>query len=262
MSTRIVISDIQEITLSTQFIEFEAPNGKVIIDIKNLLISNGDEAYFNATQVAKLFAKNNKKAYLLVRNYLKSKKTREYISILEEAVNKNNPTQKGTIKIRFTRRGFTEKDSWKNGTWFYKDLAIDFFRFLDTRFAVMCDQFLKQVITQSYVLYIEREQTKILFKPLTDTIKNIWIPRQKTKNKKKWAYKLLMDLANLSALGVSSQKYKKDNNIEVEKGKTIRDYMSKDELKKIEEAERQINGFIEFGNIYDYEELKAKLCVK
>jgi len=156
---KLVTTNIESLTLSTQFIEFEAPNGKVIIDIKKLLSGNGDEAYFNATQVAKLFAPNDDKAYLLVRNYLKSKKTSEYISVLDEIVSNNNPTQKGTIKIKFTRRGFTENNSWKNGTWFYKDLAIDFFRFLDTRFAVMCDQFLKQVITQSQILHTYRKRT-------------------------------------------------------------------------------------------------------
>jgi len=100
-----------------------------------------------------------------------------------------------------------------------------------------------------------------LFKPLTNTIKNIWIPSQTSDNKKKFAYVQLIDLSNLVALGVRAKQYKEQNSIEVEKGKTIRDYMSEDELNRIEEAERKINGYIEFGGVTTYEELKNRLGV-
>ena len=255
---KLVTTDIENLTLSTHFIEFEAPNGKVIVDIKKLLNGRGDEAYFNATQIAKMFSKDNdsKKASQKVKDYLKNKSTKEYMQIVDE---ENNMGGLSHIKIKFARRGFTSDEAWKNGTWFHKDLALHFFRTLDARFAYRCDQFLKQVIIQSQILHIEREQTKILFKPLTNTIKNIWIPKQTSDNKKKFAYVMLVNLANIIALGVTSKKYKEDRGLEIEKGKTIRDYMSEDELKKIEEAERKINGVIEFGGVLGYEELKQKL---
>jgi hypothetical protein len=198
-----------------------------------------------------------------LQSYLKSKKTKEYIEILNRLIN-NNVTQKDdinqkTIKLKFTRRGYTKDRAWLNGTWLYKDLAIDFFRFLDTEFAVKCDQLIKNIITQSTILHIEREDTKLLFRPLTDVIRDIWIPAQRTENAKKWAYKLIVDLANQIALGKTAKQYKDEHNIEIEQGKSIRDYMSEDELKAIKEVERDIHGYIKYANITDFEELKNRL---
>ena len=157
------------------------------------------------------------------------------------------------------------KDKAKmNGTWLYKDLALDFFRYLDPVFAVECDQILKQIISQSHILHIERERTKFLFYPLTDTIKNQWISNQTDEQAKRWAYQIVMDLANLKAIEMTSKDYKKIHNISDEKIKedkkiSIRDYMSQNELDKIKVAEEDINGLIKYGRIYDYKTLKDEL---
>jgi len=199
-------------------------------------------------------------------------KTKEYLKILDEMLN-NDVTQMGdiilspkkrNIKLKFIRRGYVGEQSKLNGTWFYKDLALDFFRFLDTRFAIMCDQLLKKIITQSNLLHIERDQTKVLFHPLTDTVKDIWIPNQESEQSKRWAYQIIMDLANLKAIEMTSKQYKEIHNISNEQIKedkkiSIRDYMSKDELEKIKKAEEHINGFIKYGEIFSYQILKEKL---
>ena len=272
MSKKIVVTEVKDITLSTHFLEFQAPNGEILIDIRKLLLGENDEAYFNATQIAKMFGKDDNQSYLIVRNYLKSNKTKEYLKILDEMVN-NDSTQMGNIilspkqrniKIKFIRRGYVKEKAKLNGTWFYKDLALDFFRFLDTRFAIMCDQLLKKIITQSNLLHIERRETKFLFHPLTDTIKNLWLPNQTSEQAKRWAYQIIMDLSNLKAIKMTSKEYKQTHNITDETiredGKiSIRDYMSKAELEKIKKAEEHINGFILYGSIYDYETLRKKL---
>jgi hypothetical protein len=267
-----LLQKIKDITLSTHFLEFQAPNGDVIIDIKGLLIADKDEAYFNATQIAKSFADTDRKATILLQSYLKSNKTKEYLKILDEMLN-NDVTQMGNIilspkkqniKLKIIRRGYTKEKAKLNGTWFYKDLALDFFRFLDTRFAIMCDQLLKKIITQSHLLHIEREQTKVLFHPLTDTIKDLWILNQTAEQQIRWAYQIIMYLANLKAIGMGSKEYKKTHNISDEQIKadkkiSIRDYMSKNELDKIKKAEEDINGLIKYGKIYEYGTLKNEL---
>ena len=260
---KLVTTDIESLTLSTHFIEFEAPNGKVVIDIKKLLSGDGDEAYFNGTQIAKMFIRDgdSKKASQKIKDYLKTKSTKEYMQIVDEENNMGGLSH--IIKIKFTRRGFTKDESWKNGTWFHKDLALHFFRTLDARFAYRCDQFLKQVIVQSQLLHIERTGTKTLFYKLGDTIRDKWIPNQKSDNAIKFAYSTLMTLANMKVLGMSAKKYCRENNLEVTKDMvSVRDVLPKDILERIKKTEEDINGFIKYGGVYNYEELKSRIGLK
>jgi uncharacterized protein YgfB (UPF0149 family) len=75
---------------------------------------------------------------------------------------------------------------------------------------------------------------------------------------------MLLDLANLKALGITSKQYKEANKITDEQIKednniSIRDYMSKDELAKIETAEQDIWGLIKYAKILNYADLKKSL---
>jgi hypothetical protein len=54
----LIISNIEDITLDTKLLEFTAPNGKVVIDIKRLLQSEGEDAYINVTHISKIFNKD------------------------------------------------------------------------------------------------------------------------------------------------------------------------------------------------------------
>ena len=261
--TKLVITEVKEITLSTHFLEFTAPNGNILIDIKKLLTSNNDVAYFNATQVAKAFEDHlsvSQNGSSLLKQYFRLKSTKRYMESLTNYYIKHNEK----IKLKFVRSGYVKEKAKLNGSWLYKDLALDFFRYVDSDFAVECDQLLKQIITQSNLLHIERRETKFLFHPLTDTIKNLWLPNQTSEQAKRWAYQIIMDLSNLKAIEMTSKEYKQTHNITDEQIKedgkiSIRDYMSKTELEKIKKAEEHINGFILYGSIYEYENLKTRL---
>ena len=232
-----IASTINDITLNTKLLEFHSPTGDVIIDIKRLLEAEGDDAYINVTHIAK---KLNKE----VKEFFKLKSTREYIEVLEEVINEDRIKP---IKLKYTKRGKETKETLQQGgvygTFLHKELAIVFLRWLDIRFAVTCDQFIKKAIIQCSVLKMERSNTKALFHPLTDTIKDIYIPAQESANAKKFAYSSLMTLINMQVLGCSAKKYANDNNIEVDtkSGKSVRDYLPKDILSQITNLEEDLN---------------------
>jgi hypothetical protein len=77
--------------------------------------------------------------------------------------------------------------------------------------------------------------------PLTDVIKQIYIPAQSA-NSKKFAYTNLANLINKKVIGTTAKKYKLDNNIDLDA--TTRDAFPNDILKEIEEAEKYLHGYI------------------
>jgi len=120
------------------------------------------------------------------------------------------------------------------------------------------------IIKTAEIMKITRKDTKVLFHPLTDAIKDIYIPAQKNENAKRFAYIHILELANLKALGMSSSTFKKLYNLTDEKIKkdskiSIRDYMTENQLDKIKKIEQHIHGLIVYAGITDYITLKSKL---
>lgn len=153
----------------------------------------------------------------------------------------------------------TVRGKHHSGTWLHSKVVLRLMRWIDTELEVAMDLFLQNLIIHSNQLKIERANTKIHFKPLTDVIKDIYIPAQNSDNAKTFAYQNIATLINLKALGMSSAKYRKDNNIADDVD--LRDILSQDLLNKIDEAELDLHGYIKYANITDYEILKEKLGV-
>jgi hypothetical protein len=84
-------------------------------------------------------------------------------------------------------------------------------------------------------------------------IKDIYIPAQ-SENGKKFAYNNLANLINKKVIGTTAKKYKSDHNIDPDL--PTRDTFSDDILKKIEEAEKDLHGYIKYREVTEYEELK------
>jgi hypothetical protein len=82
------------------------------------------DGYLNATQIAKGFNKSPK-------DYLKLNKTKDYIS----SVGKKLLTQENQLVI-VKQGGLADEQ----GTWLHPKLALDFARWLDSDFAVWCDE--------------------------------------------------------------------------------------------------------------------------
>jgi len=242
----IITTDFSKVTLSSKFLSLKTPKGELEIDIKQLLKEpiNSDSAFFNATQIAKMYSKN-------INEYMRRESTKEYIRKKEELLNMGKTTY---LKLTKTVRG-----KYNSGTWIHSKVILHFLRWIDMDFEIMMDDFIEKLITHSNELKIERSNTKIHFIPLAEAIKDTYIPSQESDNAKKFAYQNISTLINMKALGMSGAKYKKDNNISKEA--ELRDILPKEILKKIDETELDLFGYIKYAGVTDYETLKEKIGV-
>ena len=53
----IITFKTETLNLSTKFVEVTTPKGELVVDVKNLLAQpiHSDSAYFNATEIAKIY---------------------------------------------------------------------------------------------------------------------------------------------------------------------------------------------------------------
>ncbi|EPG7575981.1 Rha family transcriptional regulator [Providencia rettgeri] len=100
---------------------------------------------------------------------------------------------------------------------------------------------------------IERNIARMEYKPMTDAVKESKI--QEGKEPAHYHFSNEADLINRIVLGVSSAKFRKDNDI----GKTdpIRDYLSHQQIHAITELQRANTVFISMG--WDFEQRKESL---
>lgn len=238
----IITTNLEEITLSSQFLTLNLNDCDIEIDIKKLLKEplNSENIYFNATEIAKCY---NKK----VINFLRLDGTKDYIEQIEDYF-------KSDLKSPLIK---TVRGKYHSGTWLHKELFLEFISWCDVTIKFKFHQLIKNIIIHSNELKIDRSNTKILFKPLTDSIKDIYIPKQKSDNSKKFAYSTLSNLVNIIALGSSAKKYIKENNLDTEL--PLRDQLADEKLKLIEKYERDLDGYIRYANITDYDKLKERL---
>lgn len=241
----IITTNLKEVTLSSQFLTLRTPKGELEIDIKQLLKEpiNSDSAYFNATTFAQLYGKR-------INDFIRLENTQEYLSIMGRYVN----TISNGNKIQLVK---TVRGKHHSGTWLHSKVILRLMRWLDTELEVAMDLFLQDLIIHSNEIKIERSNTKINFKPLTQVIKDIYIPNQESEGAKKFAYQNIATLINMKALGMSGTKYRKDNNIDDEID--LREVLDKDTLARIDEVEIDLHGYIKYANITDYEILKEKI---
>lgn len=241
---------------------------ELTIDVKTLMMADeySEDAYINITPIAKHFNK-------FPAAFLRLPSTKEYMQLLENERNSNYALSaqldqfsgekhsknsslidaKKPIKLVVTKRG-----KHNSGTWLHKDLFLEFAGWVSVRFRFDMHQLMKHLIIQINHVKQDRISTKHLFHPLTDVIKEVYIPAQ-SENSKKFAYTNLANLINKKVIGATARKYKLDNNIDLDS--STRDTFPDDILKKIEEAEKDLHGYIKYREVTEYEELK-KLMLK
>lgn len=91
--------------------------------------SNTDGVMINATQMAKAFGKQPK-------DFLKSQSTKDFIEELA-AVRKILPTE--LVKVVNGGKNY--------GTWMHEDVALEFARWLSPKFAIWCNDRIKELLT-------------------------------------------------------------------------------------------------------------------
>lgn len=127
----------------------------------DIAVSFTEDGWINATAVAEKFGKR-------VDNWLANQETKDYIEALadfhDHATEREPNTRKvgdsNTLKVRdvHTRKVRYVKTSKARadrggGTWLHPDLAVSFGRWLDVRFAVWCDQHIKQFLSGTHPHY-------------------------------------------------------------------------------------------------------------
>ena len=181
-------------------------------------------------------------------NYLKKYQPQTRISNLSR-----------TYPYLFVDKVISIRGKYHSGTHFQEKDLLSIMLKANIKLQVLADLAMFDIIRNTNVIKIDRKSTITRFHPLTDTIKEIYIPAQDSENKKKFAYSSLLTLVNMMVLGTTAKKYALDNGIEVEKKKTIRDYLNEVQLKKIEKMEEHLNGLIRYARITDYQELKKRI---
>ena len=113
---------------------------------------------------------------------------------------------------------------------------------------------LKLIEQQEIGRIIERMKGKEIRKTLTDAIKENVLESPH----KRFMYKNYTDLAYKKVFGMNAKQMRIDRGLE--KGDSLRDYLSVLELKKLKGAENAIKGFLDMG--YSYDEVKDIMSEK
>ena len=241
------VFQIEEINLKTKLLSLETQNGEILVDVQALLKApvGSEEAYFRGTGIAQAYKKD-------IRDFLRLDGTIEYIDILKEEV-------KGGI-IPPLKRGYdfiyTKRGKYNGGTWVHKELFLKFASWVSVRFERDMHRLVMRLITYSDQLKIDRLDTKFLYKELGKTVKEIYLEKQ-SDNGKRFAYQNLANLINLKVLGYTAKQYRELHN--VDPNVAIRDTLPDETLEEIIEVEKDMNGYIKYGEIYDYDTLKKKI---
>jgi len=268
-----VANDIDEITSSTKFLNILLNDKiKLPVDIQSLMKTSvhSENAWINVTPTLTEYN-------IRFANWIQNKNVKEYINVVNNKfLNVLDSRQLKSIvpfpkSQWYTKEKFdwlnndcplicTRRGKYNSGTYLHKNLFLKFITVLDVEIEVAMHEAIMDIIKQADIVKIDRVGTKTAFHELTDTIKDIYIPAQKSQNSKKFAYSTLMTLANIKVLGMKAEKYCKLHNIEVtDEMISVRDALPKDKLELIKKAEEYINGFIKYGGITDYNVLKQKL---
>lgn len=153
------IESVSQLTLKSKQISIDAGDFEMCLNFASIL--NQEEVYINATK----FLKKESGKKVRVEDYLRTNPTKEYITALEDDYFKSGADatiKKGTHFRKAGRYG---------GTWMCKLLFLDFVRWVEPRFNIICNKILLQMFTQADELSNSRQQLKEIQRPYTDIIK-------------------------------------------------------------------------------------------
>lgn len=140
------------------------------------------------------------------------------------------------------------------GTYIHENILLDYLMWLDMDFKIQVHLFLKQLYKQITVVKISRVETKAKFRPLTDAIRDIFIPSQTNTQYIEYAYPMIMDLINIKILGMKAWDFRALHDIPKSKDIYTRDYLSQRELDNIVRFQQHIHtllvaGITDFGTL-------------
>ena len=201
-------------------------NGLVI----NLRREKGDE-YISLTDIAR--KKNPSEPKDVVKNWLRSKSTIEFLALWEKI---NNPDFKGveidSLLIEAGSNSFTLSPSkWVKstkaigiitsagkygGTFAHSEIALEFASWVSPEFKLYLITEIKRLKTaesdqQNLNWSVQRTLAKINYKIQTDAIKESLVPISLTKNQTSIIYANEADLLNVALFGLTAEQWKNNN---------------------------------------------------
>ena len=201
-------------------------NGLVI----NLRREKGDE-YISLTDIAR--KKNPSEPKDVVKNWLRSKSTIEFLALWEKI---NNPDFKGveidSLLIEAGSNSFTLSPSkWVEstkaigiitsagkygGTFAHSEIALEFASWVSPEFKLYLITEIKRLKTaesdqQNLNWSVQRTLAKINYKIQTDAIKESLVPISLTKNQTSIIYANEADLLNVALFGLTAEQWKNNN---------------------------------------------------
>ncbi len=222
------------------------------------------EDYFSLTDIARY--KNPLEPKDVVKNWLRSKSTLEFLGLWERI---NNPNFKGVEFDSFLSQaganafvlspqrwiektnalGIISKSGNAGGTYAHKDIAFEFAAWISSEFKLFLIkefQRLKEDENQRKALGwdIKRNLAKINYKIHTDAIKRHLIPPKISKDEENLIYATEADILNLALFGVTAKEWR-DQNPALEGN--IRDYADVSQLVCLSNLENLNALFIKEG---------------
>ncbi len=218
---------IEEANMKTKFEIIEISQTNVTVDVSCLY---QDEMFFNATEIAKKYAKTPK-------DWLRTKDTEDYINVVSREENMPN---ENLVKIK--------QGGKYQGTWLHKTLAIEFARWCDKEFAYRLDKWIIQRLKEESERKRIRYELKTGYLPMTDAVRLNHNPA------KFYHYSNEANLICRVMFGISSKEYKKNYDVE-----NIRDNLSMNEIKNMDALQRANTTFLEMGMDYDLRKENLKI---
>lgn len=268
----IITNNVSSIAISTKMVIFGKDGIDTKIDISKMF-KDEDEAYIEVTEISKAYGKR-------FRNWTRLEDTQEYIKELEKfldsshvsgfnkshkiGVSENNSkvrcleNKKNSKKAKVDSKLIIRKAGRYGGTYLHKKIALKYFRWLDKRFEIAVDLFLEKLYKQITVVKISRVETKAKFRPLTDAIRDIFIPAQTNPQYIQYAYPMIMDLINIKVLGMKAWEFREKHNIPKDKDIHTRDYFSQDTLDKIVRFQQHTHTLLVAG-VTDFKTLEKMI---
>jgi hypothetical protein len=261
----ITTTDTKELTIDTKALSLEVNGTNVEIDIVGLmkLPVGSEDCWVNIAPLVELKSKGGRpnlflrqqdvKAYIVefYKCELKSHLDFTEKMISEKKVLPHYPMINGrpVVDVKSGRYG---------GTWIHRDLLTKFASWISVEFEVAMHKTFMDLLRNVNSVKVVRESTKDRFHGLVEVIDNIYAPNQSSYQEQ--SRHKLMDMINMIVLGMTSRKFRKIN--DVKDNEDIRDKMKQETLDAITKVEEDMKGFIEYGGLANYSELKEKLTIK
>ncbi len=241
-------------------------NKKIIVkEISIDFISRTNNDYISLTDIARY--KNRKEPKDIVKNWMRTRSTIEFLGIWEKV---NNPNFKGVEFDAFKNESgsnafvlspqkwiektnavgiISKSGRYGSGTYAHKDIAFEFASWISAEFKLfLIKEFQRLKEEESKRLAfgwdVKRTLTKLNYRIHTDAIKTHLIPQEITKTAETIIYANEADVLNVALFGMTAKDWRDQN---VKKEGNIRDYSTVEQLVVLANLESLNAEFIRQG---------------